>query len=52
MRREYLTEKGCAPHCTVSCVHQVSVFDGWRAPQHAAPAISEASQTEELVQIK
>src|SRR5215472_12338956 len=23
IRREYLTEKGCAPHCTVSCVHQV-----------------------------
>src|SRR6266404_5298552 len=40
MRREYLTEKGCAPHCTVSCVHQVSIFDNWRAPQHAAPAIS------------
>src|SRR5271167_2001544 len=37
MRREYLTEKGCAPHCTVSCVHQVSIFDGWRAPQHPAP---------------
>ena len=33
IRREYLTEKGCAPHCTVSCVHQVSVFDAWRAPQ-------------------
>src|ERR1700756_4370046 len=40
IRREYLTEKSCAPHCTVSCVHQVSVFDSWRAPQHpgAAPA--------------
>ena len=34
IRREYLTEKGCAPHCTVSCVHQVSVLDSWRAPQH------------------
>src|SRR5258708_19076749 len=31
--REYLSEKTCAPHCTVSCVHQVSVFDSWRAPQ-------------------
>ena len=37
IRREYLTEKGCAPHCTVSCVHQVSIFDSWRAPQHPAP---------------
>lgn len=33
IRREFLTEKSCAPHCTVSCVHQVSVLDAWRAPQ-------------------
>jgi MoaA/NifB/PqqE/SkfB family radical SAM enzyme len=32
-QREFLTKKGCAPHCTVSCVHQISVVDGWRAPQ-------------------
>jgi MoaA/NifB/PqqE/SkfB family radical SAM enzyme len=38
LRREYLTEKSCAPHCTVSCVHQVSIFDSWRAPQSAAVA--------------
>jgi MoaA/NifB/PqqE/SkfB family radical SAM enzyme len=37
IRREYLTEKSCAPHCTVSCVHQVSVLDSWRGPQHPAP---------------
>jgi len=37
IRREYLTEKSCAPHCTVSCVHQVSIFDSWRAPQQPAP---------------
>jgi MoaA/NifB/PqqE/SkfB family radical SAM enzyme len=37
IRREYLTEKSCAPHCTVSCVHQVSIFDAWRAPQRPAP---------------
>jgi MoaA/NifB/PqqE/SkfB family radical SAM enzyme len=36
--REYLSEKTCAPHCTVSCVHQVSVFDSWRAPQFPTPA--------------
>jgi len=36
IRREYLTEKSCAPHCTVSCVHQVSVLDSWRGPQHPA----------------
>jgi MoaA/NifB/PqqE/SkfB family radical SAM enzyme len=51
MRREYLTEKGCAPNCTVSCVHQVSVFDNFRAPQHAAPVVPTAAAAE-LVQIK
>ena len=39
LRREFYTEKSCAPHCTVSCVHQVSIFDAWRAPQHPAPAM-------------
>jgi MoaA/NifB/PqqE/SkfB family radical SAM enzyme len=33
IRREFRTEKSCAPHCTVSCVHQVSAIDEWRAPQ-------------------
>ncbi len=47
IRREYLTEKGCAPHCTVSCVHQVSVVDSWRAPQHP----SQGSASTGLVQI-
>jgi MoaA/NifB/PqqE/SkfB family radical SAM enzyme len=40
IRREYLTEKSCAPHCTVSCVHQVSIFDAWRAPQTPSSAPS------------
>jgi len=35
--REYLTKKGCAPHCTVSCVHQIAVVDSWRAPQTIEP---------------
>src|SRR5689334_3974353 len=48
IRREYLTEKSCAPNCTVSCVHQVSVFDSWRAPQMPS-AVPEAS---DLVQIE
>ena len=42
LRREYLTEKSCAPHCTVSCVHQVSILDSWRAPQHPSLAPSTA----------
>jgi MoaA/NifB/PqqE/SkfB family radical SAM enzyme len=33
LEREYLTEKTCAPHCTVSCVHQISYIDHWRSPQ-------------------
>jgi MoaA/NifB/PqqE/SkfB family radical SAM enzyme len=33
IRREFLTEKSCSPHCTVSCVHHVSYMDYWRAPQ-------------------
>jgi MoaA/NifB/PqqE/SkfB family radical SAM enzyme len=52
LRREYLTEKGCAPHCTVSCVHQVSIFDSWRAPQRPAEPIRAATPESELVQIK
>src|SRR5438270_4250085 len=49
IRREFVTEKGCAPHCTVSCVHQVSVFDAWRAPHRPVPDVSDAGG---LVQIE
>ena len=52
LRREYLTEKGCAPNCTVSCVHQVSIFDSWRAPQKPVSAMPAAISADELVQIK
>jgi MoaA/NifB/PqqE/SkfB family radical SAM enzyme len=34
IRREFLTQKSCAPHCTISCVHQTSMMDFWRAPQN------------------
>ena len=53
IRREFRTEKSCAPNCTVSCVHQTSLVDFWRAPQHLdsqnvfRPAPAEA----DLVQI-
>jgi MoaA/NifB/PqqE/SkfB family radical SAM enzyme len=49
LRREFHTEKSCAPHCTVSCVHQVSVLDAWRAPQWPSPPSPASSQ---LVQIE
>jgi MoaA/NifB/PqqE/SkfB family radical SAM enzyme len=48
IRREYLTEKGCAPLCTVSCVHQISYMDFWRDPQ----TIQSAVPAEGLVQIE
>jgi MoaA/NifB/PqqE/SkfB family radical SAM enzyme len=51
LRREYVTEKSCAPHCTVSCVHQVSIFDSWRAPQYPSPA-PVAPAAGDLVQIE
>jgi len=50
IRRAYLTKKGCAPLCTISCVHQISYVDFWRDPQTIeAAAPVEAPQ---LVQIK
>ena len=33
VKREFVTAKSCAPNCTISCVHQVSHIDHWRAPQ-------------------
>lgn len=49
IRREYLTEKSCAPYCTISCVHQVSIIDRWRDPQtiQFAPAASSLVNIEE-----
>jgi MoaA/NifB/PqqE/SkfB family radical SAM enzyme len=52
LRREYLTEKSCAPHCTVSCVHQVSIFDSWRAPQHLSTIPASVASENPLVQIE
>jgi MoaA/NifB/PqqE/SkfB family radical SAM enzyme len=50
IRREYLTEKSCAPYCTVSCVHYVSYFDFFRAPQTIKSSMPE--QQDHLVHIK
>jgi len=52
LRREYLTEKACAPHCTISCVHYVSLFDSWRVPQTLPdPRPFDSASAEPLVQI-
>ncbi len=45
IRREYLTQKACAPLCTISCVHQVGYMDFWRDPQTIpAPERAEAAK--------
>lgn len=51
IRREYTTEKACAPHCTVSCVHYVSYFDSWRAPQTLPDSRPYEAPEQTLVQI-
>jgi MoaA/NifB/PqqE/SkfB family radical SAM enzyme len=51
IRREFVTVKGCAPKCTIACVHYTSYMDFWRAPQTiAAPAATK--EQSQLVQIK
>jgi MoaA/NifB/PqqE/SkfB family radical SAM enzyme len=52
VRREFLTAKGCAPHCTVSCVHQVSYMDFWRAPQTLSTQTPKDDDVRDLVQIQ
>jgi MoaA/NifB/PqqE/SkfB family radical SAM enzyme len=49
--REFLTKKGCAPRCTVSCVHQVSVMDRWRGPQTLDGGDSPTATAGPLVQL-
>lgn len=51
LRREYNTKKGCAPACTVSCVHQTSMMDFWRDPQ-SLTATGLPKEKESLVQIQ
>jgi len=52
IRREFLTEKSCAPNCTISCVHQTSLVDFWRAPQMLESHANFRPAKPELVQIK
>ena len=53
IQREFLTEKSCSPNCTISCVHQVSYIDHWRAPQTSQISPPGAKQEHpELVQIQ
>jgi MoaA/NifB/PqqE/SkfB family radical SAM enzyme len=50
-RRQFLTHKGCAPRCTVSCVQQVGILDNWRGPQTLEAEPVEATRNGELIQI-
>ncbi|HXE79566.1 MAG TPA: radical SAM protein [Vicinamibacterales bacterium] len=43
IRREFLTQKPCAPYCTIGCVHRVSTMDHWRKPQVMPDAEARAS---------
>jgi MoaA/NifB/PqqE/SkfB family radical SAM enzyme len=52
VRREYRTEKSCAPRCTVACVHQISYIDFWRGPQDLAPSMADEEPAQGLVQIQ
>jgi MoaA/NifB/PqqE/SkfB family radical SAM enzyme len=54
IRREFRTQKSCAPNCTVSCVHQTSLVDFWRAPQstQSHTVFRPAAQENTLVQIE
>src|ERR1700688_1027916 len=49
IRREYLTQKSCAPYCTVSCVYYVSYFDFFRGKQTLRTEVPE--QHKPLVKI-
>jgi MoaA/NifB/PqqE/SkfB family radical SAM enzyme len=50
-QREFLTKKGCAPRCTVSCVHQISKVDFWRAPQTIEGSSQPPASAGTLVQL-
>ena len=44
IRREYLTEKSCAPYCTIACVHRASTLDNWRDRQTLRKRLGVAAQ--------
>ena len=53
VKREFLTAKSCSPNCTISCVHQISYIDHWRAPQtHTISPGGHSAGTPELVTIQ
>jgi hypothetical protein len=45
-----MTQKACAPRCTISCVHKVAAIDFWRDPQTLTA--QPVKVTEPLVQVQ
>jgi MoaA/NifB/PqqE/SkfB family radical SAM enzyme len=52
IRREFITEKGCAPRCTVACVHYTSYMDFWRGPQTIPAPEAAQPEKQELIQLQ
>ncbi len=52
IRREFITEKGCAPRCTVACVHYTSYMDFWRAPQTIPAPPAAQPEKQKLIQLQ
>ena len=52
VKREFITGKGCAPRCTVACVHYTSYMDFWRAPQTIPAAPGTTDKKNDLVQLQ
>ena len=52
IRREYRTEKSCAPRCTVACVHQVCYIDFWRGKQDLTQSPDRQQTGQGLVQLQ
>jgi hypothetical protein len=48
-KREYNTEKWCAPTCTLQCVHQVGILDNWRDPQKSPGEMQSAKESKDTV---
>jgi len=50
IRREFNTRKSCSPTCTLSCVHQMSLFDRYRGAQRIAdPTAARAAASDQIV---
>jgi MoaA/NifB/PqqE/SkfB family radical SAM enzyme len=53
IRREFRTSKGCAPRCTVACVHQSGYIDFWRGAQDLTPSpVGDPHTNSDLVQLQ